>query len=312
LDAVVFSKAPVDKRIKHWWTTRAEAEAAWYSDGRVREVARRQLKEGKFLGKGLQQEEGPPDYWRAKKKREGRDEEGLMAEWWGLSADQRKETRRTHATHETVVSTAAVESGSASVRQSNVAAKGGYTLYATKEDAAAGKAETNKAANDRASADKLAFNLKYAAGCSTPGCPMASCLPAYVELDHLDPSTKSGNVSHMAGASREAEMTKVRPLCKACHRYRTAKQKGWRPADDRSTSARDFDNWKTERGCEHPLHSSMQWAKMDLSGCLERSCIRRGVANNKLPRREERHYKYELFLLRMKLAVVHCIFCHTA
>lgn len=55
--------------------------------------------------------------------------------------------------------------------------------------------------------------------------------PECLDFDHIDPSTKAGNISLMVGSGNRlqviAEIKKCRILCANCHRVRTAKQFGW-------------------------------------------------------------------------------------
>lgn len=54
--------------------------------------------------------------------------------------------------------------------------------------------------------------------------------PRVLEFDHLDPKTKSYNISEMISLSIkkiEEEVLKCRILCANCHRRHTAEQMGW-------------------------------------------------------------------------------------
>jgi len=63
--------------------------------------------------------------------------------------------------------------------------------------------------------------------------PCAMCgedrLPC-LQLDHIDPSTKSFAVSQISGKNEQQireEISKCRVLCANCHSIRTAEQQGW-------------------------------------------------------------------------------------
>lgn len=55
--------------------------------------------------------------------------------------------------------------------------------------------------------------------------------PVVLELDHLDPTEKTSNVSDLMNRSRMEllmeELAKCQVMCANCHRKKTAKQFGW-------------------------------------------------------------------------------------
>lgn len=56
--------------------------------------------------------------------------------------------------------------------------------------------------------------------------------PTVLEFDHIDPSTKSYTVGHMAWSNcamkkLKDEIAKCQVLCANCHRRKTAKELGW-------------------------------------------------------------------------------------
>ena len=55
--------------------------------------------------------------------------------------------------------------------------------------------------------------------------------PLLLEFDHIDPSTKVGNISRLvyrlSSAELDKEIAKCQILCANCHRLKTAKEQGW-------------------------------------------------------------------------------------
>lgn len=83
----------------------------------------------------------------------------------------------------------------------------------------------------QAQRDKVA-QYKMAKGCEL--CSFKAVIPAQLDLDHVDPSTKTYKGSHKsydAGWSWErieAELAKCQVVCKNCHALRTHEEGHWK------------------------------------------------------------------------------------
>jgi hypothetical protein len=72
--------------------------------------------------------------------------------------------------------------------------------------------------------------LNYLKECSCIDCGISN--PLVLEFDHIDPETKSANVSDLVMRRLSwkrvfAEIQKCVVRCANCHRIRTAVQRGW-------------------------------------------------------------------------------------
>lgn len=76
--------------------------------------------------------------------------------------------------------------------------------------------------------------IKVSRGCESGACPIDPALvksdPVFLDLDHIDPSTKKDSVSNLirsdyAWPTIQAEIDKCRVLCKFCHAKHTADQR---------------------------------------------------------------------------------------
>jgi len=118
--------------------------------------------------------------------------------------------------------------------------------------------------------------LEHAKGCSVEGCPLESVafgsagdlFFTLLEHDHVEgfdaaSGGKVGEVTHLRGAARSAEVPKTRCLCAWHHFERTARQRGFRTVDKLpNPKQRVLGAWKQRVGCQHPHHSSMKFASM--------------------------------------------------
>lgn len=177
-----------------------------------------------------------------------------------------------------------------------------------------------RAASDRRSADRLAFRLQNAKGCSAAQCPLAegsTPVPlVLLEHDHLDGVEKVASVTAMSGKARQEEAEKTVCLCLWHHHLHTRDQRGDRPVSQRkelSPIKQAVLLWKEMVHCEHPCHDSMPYAKLvpeveeddRIASFLDVSHLKRGRVYNSAYRSV-----LQLADLLSEEAVVHCKMCH--
>jgi hypothetical protein len=205
-------------------------------------------------------------------------------------------------------------------------ANGGRYFAATAEERRARSITSHRASQLRASEERLQFRLRTAQGCSVPECPLrppATNTPQHaiflrwLEHDHVDPDTKVGNLANMRGDARDAELKKTVCLCAWHHFLRTRDQLHYRSSREAPTCRREIAAEKERRGCQHPLHQQMPYARILPSSWTEDSLAHaflevshhvRGIAkrtNNGTERADAHHRDLET-----GDAVVFCRFCH--
>jgi hypothetical protein len=212
----------------------------------------------------------------------------------------------------------AVAAGHANNRVRMFAQNGGHHQHESYEAAGLAHEASMQAANDRASAEWLAFKVKHVKGCSVPGCDLGPgkidavllCLFDYVRAIPGQPTLA---VFTSRGAAREEVAAKTACKCLWHHFSHTASEQNYQPVSRvRDQGPRDIARIKEARGCQHPLHATMPYSALVRGaletpsgvGFLDVSHVTRGRSTRRLSHHER------IDDLATGAAVVHCKFCH--
>jgi hypothetical protein len=121
--------------------------------------------------------------------------------------------------------------------------------------------------DSKKAAERYAWRLEHAKGCSVPDCPYAPPsiaektagrmnLLCHLQHDHLQPNEKVKGVTHLCGVRRDAELEKTDVKCLAHHQMRTNQQQGSRKITDLAGAVRTLAEEKVRRGCERRFCTS--------------------------------------------------------
>ncbi len=242
----------------------------------------------------------------------GMDEIHALKLWCSMSFGQRHNFRRRLITLKKVRKK--VSAGSTDPRLVRAASTGIYRR--THDSAEAAERQWDEDKRNRHSKRWLDFRQSNATGCSVPGCvlqgPLCLALVPLIEHDHVDDSSKLGEMSHMPLKKRDAELQKTICVCLWHHQLHTRVQNGIKPAVDRPGGARRKLSFRKEQlGCQHPLHSSMVYASLVpaakddplMYGFLHVSHVSVG------PKADHKDSS-KIRDLDRGAAVIHCAFCH--
>lgn len=261
----------------------------------------------------------PPPEWRAHCRAQDMSIPAMETLWAEMTRDQRRSWIRRQT--KIANARARVEAGTASIRETLYAQRGGHQRHATDEERKSAKQAAIRSRDLRRSSSALAFKKSTAVGCVVDECPLheevdTSSAPwiTLLEYDHRDASEKVAMVSLLHGVEREIEHAKTDTKCLWHHHLHTRHSGDWKIA---SKLPRKFQRQiaaiKESKGCEHPVHKTMEYAALVPSsnddplvhGFLHVSHIRLDVKEVVRP-----SYSVKLDHLNAGSAVIHCAFCH--